>query len=188
MTGTPTARRFLEWRGHAVLGLAARWYLGVVFALACWHKILEPATFALDVATYQFLPLPLVNAFALVLPWVELVAAVCLVVAFRTEAAALLVALMMVAFLIALGHALHLGLDMSCGCFAGSGAEDDPISWRTVLRDLAWLLLALYVLVFDRRPLGLDGWLERRRARAPRPSTAPAYPSAPAVRSSEVNG
>lgn len=153
-----------DWRGHAVIGLAARWYLGVVFALACWHKLLDPAAFALDVATYRFLPLALVNGFALALPWVELVAAVLLVVAFRTEAAALLVALMMVAFLVALAHALALGLDLSCGCFAGSGAEEDPISWRTIVRDLAWLLLALYVLTFDRSPLGVDRWLERRRA------------------------
>lgn len=161
-----TARGFLHWRGHALLALAARWYLGAVFALACWHKIVDPGLFALDVATYQFLPLPLVNVFAIVLPWVELVAAVLLVIAFRTEAAALLVALMMLAFLVALGHALHLGLDMSCGCFAGSGAEADPISWRTIVRDLIWLLLALYVLVFDRRPLGVDGWREGRRTRA----------------------
>jgi uncharacterized membrane protein YphA (DoxX/SURF4 family) len=146
----------------AVLGLGARWYLAAVFLLACWHKLLDPGLFALDVATYQFLPLSLINLFALVLPWVELVAGVFLLVGYRTEASALLIALMMVAFLIALGHALHLGLDMSCGCFAGSGAEEDPISWRTIVRDTVWLLLAVFVLVFDRRPLGIDGWLQWR--------------------------
>jgi uncharacterized membrane protein YphA (DoxX/SURF4 family) len=146
------------WRGHALLALAARLYLGGVFLVACWHKLLHPEAFALDVATYQFLPLWAINAFALVLPWVELLAGLLLVAGVRVRAQALLIALMMAAFLVALAHALHLGLDMSCGCFASSGAEADPISWKTIVRDAAWLLLALYVLAFDRRPLGLERW------------------------------
>jgi putative oxidoreductase len=154
-----------DWAGHPVLGLAARLYLGLVFLLACLHKIAEPEAFAIDIATYQFLPLVFINAFALVLPMVELVAGVMIIVGLRARASALLIALMMLAFMIGLSHALHLGLDMSCGCFASSEAADGhSISGMTLLRDAAWLALALYVLVFDRRPLGLDRWLSRRQA------------------------
>jgi uncharacterized membrane protein YphA (DoxX/SURF4 family) len=152
-----------EWRGHAWLALLARLYLGGVFLLACWHKILDPSSFALDVATYQILPLELVNLFAIILPWVEAAAAVMLVAGFRARAAALLVAAMMVMFMVALGLALARGLEMSCGCFASAGAEVDPISVWTLLRDLCWLILSLYVLGLDRRPLGVDWLLERRR-------------------------
>jgi len=152
----------LTWRGHAYLALLARLYLGFVFVYACLHKIAEPATFALDVATYQFLPLPLINIFALVMPWLELLTGVMIVLGLRTRAAALLIAGMMVAFMIALGWALAQGLDMSCGCFAASG-EADPISGWTMLRDAGWLALALYVLVCDRVPLGLDRLLFKGR-------------------------
>jgi putative oxidoreductase len=155
----------MTWRGHAYLALLARLYLGGVFILACLHKIAEPATFALDVATYQFLPLPLINIFALVMPWLELLAGAMIVLGLRTRAAALLIAAMMVAFMIALGWALAQGLDMSCGCFAAQG-EHDPITGWTMLRDAGWLVLALYVLVFDRAPLGLDRLLFRRRTQA----------------------
>jgi uncharacterized membrane protein YphA (DoxX/SURF4 family) len=148
----------VSWRGHAGLALAARLYLGGLFVWASWHKIADPGAFALDVATYQFLPLVLINAFALVLPWVELVAGGMLLVGLRVRAAALLVALMMLAFLVALGHALSSGLDLSCGCFASGGAEADPISWKTMARDAGWLALAIYVLVVDRRPLGVERW------------------------------
>ena len=154
--------KLLEWPGHAWLALPARLYLGVVFIYACLHKIADPGAFAVDVATYQLLPLSLINLLALILPWVELTAGVLIIVGFRTRAAALLVAGMMTVFIVALGWALAKGLDMSCGCFASSG-HADPISYRTMLRDLAWLALALYVLVFDRRPLGLDRWLLRDR-------------------------
>lgn len=155
--------RLFAWRGHALLGLAARLYLAAVFLLACFHKLLEPQAFAVDIATYDILPLSLVNPMALVLPWVELLAGVMLVVGFRARAAALLVAGMMAVFTVAIGIALAKGLDMSCGCFASQGAVEDPISWRTILRDLSWLGLASYVLVFDATPLGVDAWRARRR-------------------------
>ncbi len=157
-------QRFAHWPGHSYLALAARLYLAYVFLAACWFKILDPASFAVDVATYQFLPLALVNLFAIVLPFVELAAGVQLLIGFRVRAAALLVAGMMAMFMVALGFALAKGLDLSCGCFASAGANEDPISVFTVLRDAGWLALALYVLVFDRRPLGLDRFWPRRIA------------------------
>jgi len=155
-------RGLLAWRGHAALALLARLYLGFVFIYACLHKIADPAAFALDVATYQLLPLWAINIFALVMPWLELLAGGMLVLGLRTRAAALLVAGMMVAFMLALAWALARGLDMSCGCFAASGGDEDPISSLTLLRDAGWLALALYVLVVDRAPLGLDRLLVRR--------------------------
>jgi len=151
----------LTWRGHSWIALPARVYLAVVFLLACYFKILDPGAFALDVATYQILPLSLINLQALILPWVELLAGLMLLLGLRTRPAALLVSGMMVMFLVALTIALAQGLDMGCGCFANEGG-DDPISWHTLVRDGIWLALSLYVLIFDRRPLGLDRLLERK--------------------------
>ena len=48
-------------------------------------------------------------------------------------------------------------LSISCGCFASNAAAgSDPISGLTMLRDSAWLILAIYVVIFDRRPFGID--------------------------------
>ena len=155
--------RFLNSPGHAWLGLPARLYLGMVFLLACYHKILHPGTFAVDVATYQFLPLSTVNLFALTVPWIELVVGIMLVLGLRVQACGLIVSGLMVSFMVALGWALHLGLDMSCGCFASQAAtEDDPISWHTLVRDSVWLVLGLYVMLFDRHPIGLERPLTKR--------------------------
>jgi putative oxidoreductase len=156
--------RLLIWRGHTVAALPARVYLGVVFLLACYHKILSPGSFALDIATYQILPLSTINPMAIVLPWIELVSGVMLLVGFRTRAAALLVSGMLVVFTTAISIAVSKGLDMSCGCFASQGAADDPISWRTIARDFGWLLLSLYIIIFDNNPLGLDRWFTRGSA------------------------
>jgi putative oxidoreductase len=151
------------WKGHAWIALVVRLYLGGVFLAACFHKIAHPGSFAVDVATYQMLPLALVNGVAITLPWTELVAGGCLVAGVRVKAASLLVAVMMISFILALVWALHLHLEMSCGCFASKGAAEDPISWRTLLRDGAWLLMSLYVLALDDRPIGLERLLRKRR-------------------------
>jgi len=160
-------KAYRDWPGHAWLALPIRLYLGSVFLLACYHKVLHPDQFALDVATYQFLPLALINLFAITLPWVELGSGVLLVTGWKSRGAALLVALMMLAFIVALASALHRGLDMSCGCFASNAvAGDDPISGMTLVRDGIWLAMALHVLLFDRNPLGpgrFRTWLRRRR-------------------------
>ena len=146
----------------AWFAVPARWYLGVLFVGACLHKIAEPASFALDIATYDILPLVAVNLVAIVLPWIELYAGAMLIAGWRVRASSLIVAAMMLVFLAALWIALARGLDMSCGCFASQGAEEDPISRVTVLRDIVWLGLALFVVAFDRGLVGLDHWLERR--------------------------
>ena len=121
--------------------------------------------FAVDVATYQLLPLWSVNFFALVLPYVELVAGAMLVVGYRVRASSLLILLMLLSFVTGIVWALHLGLDMSCGCFASqAAAKDDPISWLTVVRDSIWVAQAAYVLWLDKKPIGLDRWLTKRQA------------------------
>ena len=156
--------RFLNWRYHAHLALPIRWYLAYVFIIASLHKIAHPEMFAVDVATYGMLPLCLINIMAIVLPWLEIICGGMLLFGVWSRAAALLVAGMMVMFIIALFGALYQGLDMSCGCFASQAANnEDPISYKTVLRDMTWLIMSVWVVVLDRAPLGLEWWLKKRR-------------------------
>ena len=146
------------------LALAARLYLGGLFVFACLHKIAHPDAFAVDVATYQLLPLWSVNAFALTVPWIELWVGLLLVLGLRVRAAALVTSVLLVSFMVALSYALAKGLDLSCGCFASQGAaKHDPISYLTLLRDSAWLLLGLFILFFDTRPLGVERFLPKRQ-------------------------
>lgn len=141
--------------------LALRLYIGYVFLAACFHKIVYPAMFAVDVATYDILPLAVINLMAICLPWIELAAGLMLVAGFKARAAALLTSGMMVVFIIAISIALARGLHMSCGCFASQGAVEDPISLLTVARDLAWLLMSLWIVVFDRMSFGIDSLISR---------------------------
>lgn len=155
--------RFLTWAGHSWLSLPIRVYLGVVFIAACLHKIAHPGVFALDVATYDILSLALINPMAIILPYIELIAGIMLIVGFRSRASALAVLGMMFMFIIAVVLALYKGLDMSCGCFASQSMEQEPMGTMTVLRDLSWFVMSLYVVLFDRNPIGIDRWINPRK-------------------------
>lgn len=154
--------KFLNWKGHSVIALITRIYIGFVFISACYHKIISPQSFALDIAVYQILPLSLINLMAIILPWIELGSGITIILGFKTKASAFLICGMMVMFIIALIIALSKGLDISCGCFASSGIESDPISYKTVFRDLIWLIMGVYILLLDKNPLGLDRFLYKK--------------------------
>src|SRR5512138_2835958 len=72
------------WKGHSILALLVRLYLGGLFLVACIHKIRHPELFAVDVATYQLLPLSTVNLFSIVIPWIELAVGAMLLLGVRT--------------------------------------------------------------------------------------------------------
>jgi putative oxidoreductase len=168
--------RLFAWKGHSYIGLTARVYLALVFLFACVHKIISPEDFAVDIATYQILPTVLVNPMAIMLPFIEAAAGALLLIGLYTRGAALLICGMMAVFTAAVSIALADGLDMSCGCFASKGAAEDPISWKTIVRDTSWLALSIYVLVFDDGRLGLDGLLKKRRAKKSKVSTKEMQP------------
>jgi len=83
-----------------------------------------------------------------------------LIVGFRARSGAVMVIGMLSMFTVALVLALVKGLDVSCGCFASQTMEEDPITWMTLFRDLMWILLAVYVLIFYRSGIGIDRMLE----------------------------
>ena len=145
----------------AALSVPVRLYLGVVFIEASIYKIQEPYEFALGVATYQILPLGMVNLVALLLPWIEIVTGVFLIVGFWTKENAFLVLGMMVVFLAALVIALARGYEMSCGFFASQEAAEN-IGIPTLYRDIVWIVLALFALLFDNGRFGVDRFLRRR--------------------------
>jgi uncharacterized membrane protein YphA (DoxX/SURF4 family) len=156
--------RFGRFSIFSFIAFPIRIYLGIVFLMACYHKLLNPASFALDVASYQFLPLEWINLFAITVPMIELIIGVFIIIGFQARAAAWVMVGLMLAFIIALGWALAQGLDMSCGCFASQSLEDDdPITMGTMVRDFIWFGLALLVSLGDRTPLGVDYFLTKRR-------------------------
>ena len=138
--------KWIRESGGPYIALMLRLYLGGVFLYASTHKINHAGEFAETIASYQLVPFWGVNGVALMLPWTEFFCGLMLVVGMRTRAAAAVIAGMLVLFIVAVSINLLRGAPIDCGCFQ---ALEDPISWHTVVRDLVWLAMALYVFRVD---------------------------------------
>ncbi len=123
------------------LSLLCRLVVGGVFIWASLDKLAHPAAFARAIDNYHLVPYALLHPVALLMPAVEIVAGLALVVGWWRRGAALLCALLLVVFLVAIASALVRGLDISCGCFHTDGGHAVGLSllWRDVLLLLACL-------------------------------------------------
>jgi hypothetical protein len=112
--------------------------LGAVFLWSGFLKVHSPLAFADSIATFQILPVPLINLMALGLPPLELLLGCLLVAGIRRREAAFGIVMLTTVFLFSLGQALVRGLEVDCGCFGGGS----PSSWKTwgaVGRDVLFL-------------------------------------------------
>ena len=146
------------------IDLLCRVFLGGIFIAAAVPKIADPEAFAISIATYQILPLSLINIKAIALPWAELIAGVLLIVGFRTKAQALVINGMLVMFIVAIYIAMSKGVEAQCGCF-GAEAEEamNGLTWSKIIEDLGWLLIGLYILLGSPNRISLDSLISRLR-------------------------
>jgi len=115
--------------------------IGLVFAVAGLAKIGNPAAFADDIHNFRMVPVALENLVALALPWIEIVAAVALVLGVRARPAAVLAAGLMAVFTLAVIVAMGRGLDIECGCFGTS--DGARVGLRKIAENVGLLVMAL---------------------------------------------
>lgn len=125
--------------------LGVRLIMGGIFVYAGWVKIQNPQAFADSIATFQLVPLPLINLMALGLPFFEILLGLCLLTGWRKEAAIFSVMILSMVFALALSQALIRGLEVDCGCF-GSGPPSAGKTWASLGRD--FLLLAFATVLY----------------------------------------
>lgn len=157
-----TATRAPRW--HAAgpwLGLLLRLVLAGVFAVAGALKLPDPSESLRAVRAYRLLPESLVPAFGYGLPALEVVLALVLLVGVATRFAAVVSAVLLVAFIAGVASAAARGLSIDCGCFGGGGdvAAGETRYVEEIVRDTALLLAALFLVRWPRTRFSVDGWL-----------------------------
>ncbi|MEM6885401.1 MAG: MauE/DoxX family redox-associated membrane protein [Verrucomicrobiota bacterium] len=127
---------------RGILHELLRWMMALLFITAGAIKAWQPEAFWQDVQSYRLLPEVLELAVVWYLPYLEIVCGVLLLPKrFRLEAALTLLGLMLI-FMLALGISWARGLDITCGCFGGSGSANYPLLiFRDVLIAAAILRL-----------------------------------------------
>jgi putative oxidoreductase len=107
--------------------LIARVLLGTWFVYSGGIKIFGTGLdrFTQDIANYQLVSAPWDAVAAYTVPWLELIAGLCLMLGILRRGAILTVAGLVGMFSVSVGWAWFQGLDISCGCHGG----DAPIQY-----------------------------------------------------------
>ena len=154
--------------------LVVRIGLGGVFVWMGFNMVADPHAFLKGIHLYDMFPESppiFLNATAIVLPWLEIVAGAALIVGVYVRGAALMILVMLLVFTPAvLIHALAIQSEtgqsfyeiaFDCGC--GSGVE---IIWQKLLKNSGYVVLALIALASKSRRFCAALWFERRRPAA----------------------
>jgi uncharacterized membrane protein YphA (DoxX/SURF4 family) len=91
--------------------------IGLLFATAALAKLGDLHSFHEELHNFKILPVAVENLVAITLPWIELVAALALILGIRARSGALVAACLMAVFIVAVSVAMARGLDIECGCF-----------------------------------------------------------------------
>jgi len=134
-----------------VLDLAARWLLGVVFVSAALPKIIAPAAFAKIVYGYGLVPPELINAVAIVLPHVEMVAGTALAAGVLIRPAVRVLFGLLILFISATSINWIRGHVFDCGCFSVIGQTTHTTPAVILARDIALVLIVVFVGRFQGR-------------------------------------
>ncbi len=132
---------------HPYVALVLRLYIAGLFIYAGMNKINYTAEFAETIASYRMAPYWAVNFLAVVMPWIELVCGILLVCGVRVRSAIVVAGALLVMFTAGILVNLTRDSPISCGCFHTMG---DVISWKTLVRDLAWVGMATHVFFYDK--------------------------------------
>ncbi|MFG3421365.1 MauE/DoxX family redox-associated membrane protein [Micromonospora sp. NPDC049460] len=144
------------------LGVAARLGLAAVWLIAGGSKVGDLAASGRAVNAYQVMPYDAATVVGAALPFVELALGVLLLLGLATRLSAAISAALLVVFVAGIASAWSRGLAIDCGCFGSGGqlAEGQAPSYLPeILRDLGFLALAGFLLIWPRTPVSVDGWL-----------------------------
>ena len=120
--------------------ILCRLVYGAMFVYAGAEKMADADTFAAVIFNYQLLPAKVVYATAMLMPAVEVVCGLALCANTLARGASLVLNILMVGFMGAMGWAMVRGLDVTCGCFGGSG---QAVTGATLARDAVFLAVGL---------------------------------------------
>ena len=135
---------------NKITALVFRIFVGGVFVYASIDKIIHPDQFAEMVYNYRMLPFFIINFFAVILPWIELVIGLCLILGPFSDAASAVTASLLIMFIISSIAALIRGLDISCGCFSTSG-EGARAGWEVIITNLILISMLAQSFFYDFR-------------------------------------
>ncbi len=158
----------------AWIALPLRLAIGGIFLFAAFQKIKwnfdKPAAapqqflFAIKSFKIEFLPDWLIKSTVFVMPWMEVVFAICLIIGLCVRASAIGIGLLLLFFMGLIYSAIHRGLEMDhCGCFGERGlfCTGGP-DWCHMRENLGMVLACAFIALVSRHVLAVGNRLGGR--------------------------
>jgi len=126
-----------------------RWMLATLFIWAGSTKLADPQAFGVIIRDFGIVPELSVMPIALVLPVLEVFAAIGLI--FNMRGSLEVITGLLATFIVILGYGIWLGLDIDCGCFGPEDPESRAYNGlrSSLYRDIA-MMVAIFFLYFWR--------------------------------------
>ena len=144
------------------VGLLARMLVGGVWVVAGLLKLPDPNDNVRAVRAYDLLPESVVPVVGHALPVLEILVGLCLLLGLLTRVAAVVSALLLVAFVAGIASAWGRGLSIECGCFGGGAGPTVGAAakypWE-IARDVGLLALSAWLVRRPRTPWATDNRL-----------------------------
>jgi uncharacterized membrane protein YphA (DoxX/SURF4 family) len=160
---TLTIERGSRWRNaRPWIGTLVRLGLAAVWLTAGGTKVGDLAAAGRAVNAYKLMPYDVATVIGAALPFVEIALGVLLLVGLAIRLTAGVSAFLLVVFIAGIASAWSRGLAIDCGCFGSGGqlaAGQRPTYGWELLRDLGFLVLAGFLLIWPRTAVSVDGWL-----------------------------
>ena len=128
-----------------------RIYLALVFILSGIDKVNDLNAFAQSIENYKIFPIYLVNIFAIIVPWIELVTGGLLLIGLFIKENAFIISSLLIVFTLAVLSAILRDLDIECGC---RGTFDgQKVSFLKIIENISLLIVAFLSYRFPKQAL-----------------------------------
>jgi uncharacterized membrane protein YphA (DoxX/SURF4 family) len=103
--------------------------------------------FSKAIYNYKFLPSAFINVFAIVIPYIELIAGIFLIFGIYKRGSSFLISFLLIIFIIALAQAYARGLDIDCACFSLESSGQKSDIFQRIIEDLILLTLSIVIYI-----------------------------------------
>ncbi|MDO8549961.1 MAG: MauE/DoxX family redox-associated membrane protein [Ignavibacteria bacterium] len=134
--------------------LLSRLILSFIFIYAGMEKITDPEGFARAINNYKLLPFSLINIFALILPWIEVISGILLLFGITVRENSFITSSLLGIFIIAIAVSLLRGLNIDCGCFGTAGVA--KVGIQKLLENFLLVLLGIQLVYFGGGTISLS--------------------------------
>jgi len=144
------------------VGTVARLVVGGVWLAAGALKVGELTASGRSVVAYRLLPYDASIFLGTVLPFLEIAIGALLILGLATRLTAVISVVLFAVYIAAIASVWARGLRIDCGCFGNGGelsGDQSPQYAIEIIRDIALLLVAGFLVVFPRTRFSVDGAL-----------------------------